>query len=151
MKEPNSKEPASSSKPVPSRDMVTRWGGRKPLFDNGFVAVPTRFLECRSAMKPLCLTPTEALFVIDLMAHKWSAAAPYPGFKRLAKWMGKSEGYVRRVARSLEIKGFLVRRHRRGYTNEFDLTPLFDRLEGHLEAPPPVIKTRRPAKRRKAK
>lgn len=141
----------AAPKTRPSRTMVSRWGGKGILFQNGFVAVPTRFLEARAAMRPFQLTPTEALFIIDLMAHKWDHKPPYPGYRRLAKWMGKTDGYVRRLARALEIKGFLKRRRRIGATNEFDLTPLFAKLEHHITSPPAVSVTTPARRRRKAK
>jgi hypothetical protein len=135
-----------------TRDIVTRWGGRRELFDDGFVAIPSRFMEYRAAMMPHRLTPTEALFIIDLMAHKWTAADPYPGYRRLAKRMGKTEGYVRKLARALEIKGFLTRVPRVGSTNEFDLEPLFKKLSEHVRNPvkPPRRKATKRSKRMKA-
>ncbi len=129
---------AGAGKPAKlPRDLVTRWGGRKEFFDHGWVGVPLRFLESRAEMKPHDLTPTEAIFIIDLMAHKWDENLPWPGYKRLSKWMGKSEGYVRKVARGLQTKGFLKRLPRIGETNLFDLEPLFAKLASHIKSPPP--------------
>jgi len=133
------------------RDIITRWGGRKELFDHGWVGVPTRFLESRAEMRQYRLTPTEALFVIDLMAHKWDATSPFPGYKRLSKWMGTTEGYVRKIARSLETKGFLRRLRRIGDTNKFDLEPLFTKLANHIKSPPKVTVPRKRPKAAKAR
>ncbi len=147
---------ATGTAPAPApaklpRDLVSRWGGHAELFDRGWVGVPYRFLEHRAEMKPFNLTPTEAIFIVDLMAHKWDEKLPWPGYKRLSKWMGKSESYVRKVARGLEIKGLLKRHPRIGDTNLFDLEPLFARLVGHIKAPPPPVRPRKRRARGKAK
>ena len=109
----------------PRRDLATRWGGNEGLFAKGWVPVPLLFLELASTLKPFSLTPSEMLFVINLMAHKWDERAPYPGYKRLAALTGVTEGYARKMARSLERKRLLHRSARIGSTNEFHLSPLF--------------------------
>jgi DNA-binding MarR family transcriptional regulator len=125
---------ATAPPPKARRDIVARWGDKPELLVSGFVAIPVSFLAARAQLRPFSLTPAEALFVVDLMAHKWDERPPYPGYKRLAQWMGVSESYVRKLARSLERKRFLRRRPRIGDTNEFDLTPLFEKLRQHLSA-----------------
>jgi len=105
------------------------------MLTRGFVGVPLLFLERMAALKPYSLNPAEALFVICLMAHKWDERAPYPSYRRLALWMGKTESYARKIARDLETKGFIRRRARIGDTNEFDLTPLFRRIVLHESSP----------------
>jgi len=62
------------------------------------------------------------------MEFKWDAEHPYPGYKTLARRMGRSEKAVQGHAQNLEIKGYLRRQLRRAETNRFDLTPLFDAL-----------------------
>jgi hypothetical protein len=114
-----------------ARDVVTRWGGDSALLVDGFVAVPTVFLKHFSELNP-SLTPTEALFIIELMVFKWDQRAPYPSYKSLAARMGVSEVYTRKLARTLQQKGFLSREERVGATNRFDLTPLFSQLSKHL-------------------
>ena len=108
-----------------------RWK-HEGLFRQGYLAVPTTFLRLYAELKPYSLTSGEALFVLHLMAFKWGEDAPYPSYKTLAKRMGVSTKMVRRYAQSLEAKGYLGRRVRRGETNRFDLNRLFDRLNETL-------------------
>lgn len=110
-----------------NRDLIARWGGKEAILSEGFVAVPTTFLKYFGSLRP-SLTPTEAIFVVELMAYKWDRRAPFPGYKALAKRMGVSPEYARKIARALETKGYLTREMRVGTTNRFDLLPLFDRL-----------------------
>lgn len=110
------------------RDVVARWGSDARIVVDGFVGVPVLFLERMAALKPHAFTPAEALFVICVMAFKWDERMPYPSYKRIATWMGKSESYARRLAQQLEIKGLLRRVSRIGTTNAFDFQPLFDKL-----------------------
>lgn len=73
------------------------------------------------------------MFVLQLMVHKWDQNAPFPSYGTIAKRMGISVAYARRLARDLEIKGILHRTVREGMTNRFDLTPLFDKLAQLVE------------------
>ncbi len=75
----------------------------------------------------------EVLLIVHLMRFKWDAAAPFPGFKTIAKKMGITATSVRNHARTLEQKGYLTRIKRVGATNRFDLTPLFGALEKFLK------------------
>lgn len=115
------------------RDVATRWGGNDRITASGFVAVPQLFLERMATFKPFSLNPAEALFVICVMAHKWDERKPYPSYKRIAGWMGKSESYVRKLAQNLETKGFLKREKRVGTTNAFDFQPLFEMMVAGAE------------------
>lgn len=74
------------------------------------------------------ITPAEVVFLLQVMSFKWDKEDPYPSYKTIAKQMGVSEPYVRKIARRLEEKSLLVRRTREGTTNKFDLTPLFEEL-----------------------
>jgi DNA-binding MarR family transcriptional regulator len=75
------------------------------------------------------ITSPEAMLIIHLMSHKWDHKNPFPTFARLAGRMSMSETAARGHARSLEKKKLLRRIKRPGRSNEFDLTPLFQRLE----------------------
>jgi hypothetical protein len=114
------------------RDLLVRWGGKRAILAEGFVAVPTTFLKYFGSMEP-GLTPTEALFVLELMVYKWDKRSPFPGYKAVAERMGVSEAYARKLARGLQTKGYLNREVRVGRTNRFDLQPLFERLAQHAE------------------
>ncbi len=76
----------------------------------------------------------EALFVIHLMWYKWDDAPPYPSLNTLARRIGITSIYARKLARSLEEKGFLKRLPRVGSTNAYDLTQLFKKLAAHVTA-----------------
>jgi DNA-binding MarR family transcriptional regulator len=102
-------------------------------------------------LKPYSLTVAEALFVIHLMWCKWDDDPPYPSLRTLARRMGITPIYARKLARSLEKKGFLRRMSRVGSTNAYDLTPLFKKLAAHVtaEAEQAARKSaRKPARRR---
>jgi hypothetical protein len=102
------------------------------LMVDGFAPVSVFFLENYSRLKPP-ITHSEAMFLVHLVRYKWSADAPYPGFKTLAKQMGVSVQMARYYARSLSQKGYLDREIRIGATNRFHLQPLFRAL-GRLRA-----------------
>lgn len=99
---------------------------------DGFVPVPSIFLRYLGAIRPH-LTPTEALFILELMLYKWDERAPFPGLKTVAEQMGVSETYARKLARTLEKKGLVRRIWRTGTTNEYDLQPLFDKLSAYVK------------------
>ena len=121
--------PIRAPKPpeVNQRSFGARWK-HLDLFERGYVPVPLHFLEQYAQLKPFCLTPGEAMFVLHLMQFKWDEQAPFPGYKRIAAQMGISHKMARTHAKSLETKGLLIREMRVSQTNRFDLTPLFDAL-----------------------
>lgn len=132
---PAAVEASTASVPAPSRarrQIAQRWGGKEVFGESGFLAVPLAFLKFHAAIKPK-LKPAEAMFVLQLMSYKWDTGAPFPGYKTIAKRMGVSEVYARKIARALEDKGLMKRRFRRSQTNLFDLQPLFDKLAEHVE------------------
>jgi Helix-turn-helix domain len=116
------------------RNLVARWGGHQELFKDGFVGVPESFLTHYALLKPYSLTVSEAMFVVQLMAHKWTPDPPFPSYRTLAKRMGVTDKMARRYAVNLERKGFLKREGRIGGTNAFDLRPLFEILAKAVEA-----------------
>jgi Helix-turn-helix domain len=107
--------------------MVERWN-HSEIFDEGYVAIPTRLLKLYQKLKPFPLKPGEVLFILELMAYKWSATAPFPSYHRIAECMGVSDKMVRRYAQSLEAKKYLRREIRANRTNLFDLSGFFDAL-----------------------
>ena len=109
------------------RAVAVRWK-HPDLLADGFVGVPVLFLKHYAHLKPFSLTQSEAMFVVQLMAFKWDAAAPFPGYKRLAGRMGISVKRARQIGQSLSTKKLLRRKVRVGNTNIFDLSPLFDAL-----------------------
>lgn len=75
------------------------------------------------------------MLVIQVMVFKWSAEAPFPGYKKLAARMGVSPTCVRKLARQLEGKGVLRRIASVGSTNAFYLEALFKKVVTHAQAP----------------
>jgi hypothetical protein len=115
---------------ITDKKLAQRWGGHESLFakPEGWVGVPAAFLRLYGSLKPYQLTVAEAMFVIEIMAYKWGAKAPFPSYGTIAKRMGVSTKMVQRYARQLEEKGYLRRQARIGTSNAFDLQPLFDAL-----------------------
>lgn len=68
------------------------------------------------------------MFVIHLMQYKWDEAAPFPAYKTIAQRMHVSAKSVRRMAASLQQKGYLHREMRVGETNKFHLSGLLKAL-----------------------
>jgi DNA-binding MarR family transcriptional regulator len=110
------------------------------LESDGHVQISTFFLENYHRLKPYSLTHGEAMFIVHLMQHKWSEAAPYPGYKTIAKRMGVSDKTARRLAKSLEDKKYLIREVRQANTNRFHLTQLMAALVGLKKAEKPKEK-----------
>lgn len=108
------------------REVQRRWTPK--LVKEGWTPVSDFFLKSYHRLSPP-ITNSEAMLIIQLMLHKWDDAAPYPGFKTLAKRMGMSMTAARGHARHLDIKGYLRRKKRVGTTNRFYLEPLFKALE----------------------
>ena len=108
------------------------------LFNQGYVPVPSQFLFHYANLKPHSLSAGEAMFVLHLMSFKWGAENPFPGYARLAKRMGVTEKMVRRYAKSLEEKKYLVRQPREGKSNSYDLTLLFDALKKSMFRQPDI-------------
>ncbi len=104
------------------------------LVSDGHVQVSTFFLENYHRLRPYSLTHGEAMFVVHLMQHKWGEAAPYPGYKTIAKRMGVSDKTARRLAKSLEDKRYLFREVRQAQTNRFHLAKLMAALVALKEA-----------------
>lgn len=113
---------------IVSRNLIARWGGNDSVFADGFVGVPTVLLTHMGSIGDEGLTPAEAVFALQVMSFKWDDEAPYPSYGRVARQMGVSETYARKLARSLEDKDLLIRRPREGTTNKFDFRPLFMQL-----------------------
>lgn len=127
------------------RSATVRWGGDAILLRSGFVPVPRAFLLYASQLPPTGLTPTEVLFIIHLVSFKWDESAPYPSLRRVAERLGISEAYAKKIASSLQRRGFLIKRRRPtesgGFgTNEYYLQPLFDRLADYMRKRPPGAK-----------
>jgi DNA replication protein len=86
----------------------------------------------------LGISQAEAMFILHLMSFKWDEKAPFPSNRLMAERMGIQVRRVRAIAQSLEDKNLLRRNERRrerdrSETNTFDLKPLFEKLEAHVD------------------
>lgn len=120
---------------TPDQSVELRW--TPALAHEGFTPVATPFLQYYAKL-PHPLTLAEAMFVVHLMSFKWGRAWPWPSTSSVAKLMGCSERYVRKLCTSLESVGYLVRKRGAHRTNEFDLSGLFAALEKALAADKPI-------------
>ncbi|MCI0390963.1 MAG: helix-turn-helix domain-containing protein [Acidobacteria bacterium] len=116
------------------RSFSARWKYGE-LFARGWLPVPSQFLFHYAKLKPH-LTATEAMFVLQLMSFKWTSEPPFPNCSTIAKRMGVTDKMIRRYAKSLVEKKYLVRTQRNGRSNSYDLTPLFNALRGSMYAQP---------------
>lgn len=115
--------------------MAKRWGNHESLLEGGWVGVPIAFLSnYGNLLQYGGLTAAEAMFVLQLMAFKWTEQAPLPSYSTLAKRMGITDKQARRYAKAFEEKGFLRRTPRIGSSNSSDLQPLFYALAAALQA-----------------
>jgi DNA-binding transcriptional ArsR family regulator len=112
------------------------------LAKRGFTPVPSVFLDHYWKMK---VTPTEAMVVVHLLSYKWTPKHPYPRLRVIADKMGLTPTTVRSYLRSLEKKNLVKRIPRSGQSNEFDLNPLFAKLEEIVKLEPP----RKPSRRKR--
>ena len=116
---------------VNGRMVADRW--TQNLAKAGWTPVSVFFLDNYHRLTPP-LKYSEAMFIIHIMRYKWDKAAPYPGFKGVAKKMGLSAEGARLLARNLEKKGYLYRQMRVGQTNRFHFDNLFAALEKLMAA-----------------
>jgi hypothetical protein len=138
-------DPPNATDPTKKQRFSTSKAWTAKLAGTGFVAVVRGFLDNYSILKPYPLTSGEALFIIHLMRFKWGEEAPFPTYKTLASLMGISTKMARRHAQSLQQKKYLIREIRKGSPNKFDLHPLFEALESHLDKPSRIRRNKRPS------
>jgi hypothetical protein len=86
---------------IPNRSLAKRWGNHESLLEGGWVGVPVAFLSnYGNLIQYGGLTSAEAMFVLQLMAFKWSEEAPFPSYTTLAKRMGITDKQARRYAKA---------------------------------------------------
>jgi hypothetical protein len=120
------KLPPKTPKPTEDRSFGNRWAPE--LKEDGFAQISSFFLENYHRLKEYPMTHGEAMFVVHLMQYKWTEKSPYPAYKTLALKMAVDPKTTRRLAKSLEEKGYLKRVLREAQTNKFDLSGLFKAL-----------------------
>jgi len=96
----------------------------------GFTPVPRLFLNNYVAMGITC---GEAMCVIHILDYSWDGSKPFPKIATVADKMGLSEATVRSYVRNLRNNGFLKTHNRKGRSNAYDFSPLFERLKACIE------------------
>ena len=117
----------SKTKVKPPYSIASRW--TEKLAKEGFTPISVVFLNSYAS---LSITNNEAMFITHLISFKWDDKMPFPGLSTIADKMNVSHISVRKYARDLENRGFLVRKMRKGLTTRYDLNPLFEALEKKL-------------------
>lgn len=96
-------------------------GGTK----GGWVAVSRMFLRHH---RGLGVSDAQAMLILTILDYQWGDRLPFPKVETLAEATGKSEKTVRANIRALRELGLVRTRLRGGRSNEYDFSPLFDRL-----------------------
>lgn len=126
--ESQDKKPAG--RPARKRRVEDVWTPR--LAREGFTQISNYFLANYTT---LGLSGSEPLLLIHLLRYKWGKdEKPFPKYATLASLMGLHHRRVRAIMSSLEERGFIKRierrrEHDRSDSNQFDLSPLFQKLE----------------------
>jgi len=106
------------------RSFRARWGAT--VAEKGITPISTLFLKVYPHLE---ITNSEAMFIVHCFSYKWTVDSPFPALGTIAKEMGVDRNTTQRYARSLQSKGFLVRRFRTGNTSLIDFKPLLGLLE----------------------
>lgn len=106
------------------------WGGTT---EHGFTAVSRTFLRNYVSMG---ITMGEAMLIIQILDFKWRDAHPFPKVETLAQLTGMNIKTIRLYISSLRAKRMVRTRLRNGRSNEYDFTPLFDKLKKIANATP---------------
>ena len=115
---------------VGRRELTAIWSNRYPLLSkSGFRSVPASLLGHYAAMG---ISSAELVFLLHLLSSMRTGLKSRQPFRILAEKMGVTDICVRKYARDLEKRGFLLRDVQPGNANIFDLAPLFDCLEDEV-------------------
>lgn len=93
--------------------------------------------------KELELDIHDVWFLTWLIMHKWTEKKPYPSIAKMSRITGKSESYIRSISKDLRERGYLlvekrIRDDGGQNSNEYNLDPLFRRIEGLILNEPPL-------------
>lgn len=110
-----------------------RWGASTMRF--GFTAIPNllvRINALRETLGSQRITPAEMCVIIVLVSY-WidESSPPFPGINKISHYLSLSPRHVRRIVKSLKLKGYLnitrlgIEGNRRNF---YDLSPLVNRL-----------------------
>lgn len=109
--------------------MPLDWGGTTK---KGFTPVARAFLR---HYIQLGISMEEAMLILHVLDYAWCSTLPFPKVRTLCQYTGKTDKTIRNYLRSLRIKGFLKTRNRGGRSNEYDFSPLFERLRSVSDIP----------------
>lgn len=116
--------------PEDARTLSKKWG--KVTMDANYTVIPCALLRGQAR---LGIGPNELAVLIHLIDHWWRPEAmPWPSKKTIADRLGVSTKTVQRAVVKLKDQGLLRRNDRYHKTggrtsNEYDLTPLVERLQ----------------------
>lgn len=128
-----------------------RWG--KAVVDAGFTVLPNHLIAMNRFLPPeMRISPTAFVVLAQILVNWWSREEhPFPSKASIAERAGLSERQVQRALTELEKKEMLKRRPRftaagGRSSNEYDLRPLADRVEGFVAQHPSAFRRGGPAK-----
>lgn len=92
----------------------------------GYTAIPNMLLICS---KELGITPPEFMTLAAILSFKWDERRPTPSVGTICKLTNSTTRTARKHIASLEKKGLLKRVERNYQTNEYDFSPLVQKLD----------------------
>ena len=132
--------PNDPAVPPPAHGRDTSWAARYGglILRDGIAAVPTALYYYQGA---LALSAQEVWFTSYILAHKWDSDLPYPSLNGMARCSGVDLSWLKRIRRSLTLKGWLTVSPRRDPSgrqeaNSYDFAGLFAALEAQISALP---------------
>jgi len=104
--------------------LIDKWS--EQIIGHGFTAVPNLLISHRSYLR---ISVTDFYVLLAIEKYRWdNVQKPWPSVKTLAKLTQLHERTVGRSTRNLEDNGLIVKIHRAGTSNLYDLTPLVEEL-----------------------
>ncbi|MDW9368575.1 MarR family transcriptional regulator [Sinorhizobium meliloti] len=108
----------ASQEPLDKFRISERWGR---VADAGYQALPDVLLFAQSELR---LSSEELNVLLNLLAHWWRPKdVVFPRATTIAERMGVSQRTVQRITKSLEGKGFIVKRRTEDRRPYYDVTP----------------------------
>lgn len=110
----------------PNYEFITRWSA--DIEKCNYTMIPNLLIKHQ---KNLNISSAEFVILQGLILHKWTERHPYPSLVTISEYCGLHPNTVRRNVRNLESKEIIKRIDRNGYTNEYNFSPLINKLN-HL-------------------
>ncbi|MBL9049074.1 MAG: helix-turn-helix domain-containing protein [Tabrizicola sp.] len=111
--------------------LTRKWG--KPTMDEGYTVIPSILLRSQAKLRIKC---NELAVLVHLLEHWWKPGSmPWPKKTTIAERLGVSIKTVQRAIVKLEKEKLIQRKERylraddSRTSNEYDLSPLVDRLK----------------------